>query len=303
MQKRVKGTILIEKNKLLFEDNNLFSGIVFFEKDNGFLTANYVEKGMVTDEYIPYCLPDDVDKNVKIIDGDTIEFDGERAIINDGEIYSGIAIDFDHNGYSYIEEYYDEDGIRASDVCWNKDMTVRSFYLDHGVIYESGEFTNGKLSRYNLGKYFFIRINNKNELDFIDINKRFFILKKEVFKLLIFFPMNKISDIYCWNFSEELYLSGDYVDNDCVFDFFRNNKLNNIKKINFYQTHINDYSFLLKLKKIEEVNISTNNSSLMSEEGRKNNEFLREHLTKIFKEFKLQNRNVKITLNRVELKL
>ncbi|MFI8127160.1 hypothetical protein, partial [Acinetobacter sp. ABJ-A23_2] len=172
MQKRVKGTILIEKNKLLFEDNNLFSGIVFFEKDNGFLTAHYVEQGEITDEYIPFCLPDDVDKNVKIIDGDTIEFDGERAIINDGEIYSGIAIDFDHNGYSYIEEYYDEDGIRASDVCWNKDMTVRSFYLDHGIISESGELENNNLKSYGLIGYLYMNFNCEGEVEYIRINKK-----------------------------------------------------------------------------------------------------------------------------------
>jgi len=305
MQKRVRDTVLFEENNLLCDDIGLFSGIVFFKNKNSYLIANYVDNGVVLGSYTPFCLPNDIDANVKLIDVDSIDFDGERATIFDGETFTGVAIHFDKKGYSYAEEYFDENGMRASEICWKKDMTVKSFYLDHGEISESGEWGVNTLESYSLIGYLSFKFDTEGNVEYLRVDEK--VLKLDQYKsgLLKFSPINNIEDIVKLSLSEKLNFSGSYIDDSYISKVFCCDKLNDVKEINLYETNIKDYNFILNLDKVESVKINSKKFAYSSNEeiicDKKNTKLLKEILIDIKKEIKLKNRDIKINFDETEI--
>lgn len=255
MQLRVKSELLTLKDTLWFHGNKSYTGIAFFtDEDN--LLAKYIVNGIVDDEYVPLCLPDDINTHVVIKDANLINVDGEIAILASGEMYTGIVIWFDDLGHSYAEDYY-EDGVLAANISWNNDMTVRLFHLDHGGVSESGERVNGELSYYGVNDNLFLRFNTQKEIEYISIHKNFFNLS--LVGLLKFLPIKNINEIFKWKFSKSIGFSGQFINNSYIDLLFENNRIQEIESLIFYEVDIGEFGFILNLPKIKEIRIFTDN--------------------------------------------
>lgn len=301
MQKRIFDFGLTLKDQLYYDGDVLFTGIMFFEEKKYFYTAYHVNAGVKGEKYRPVCLAEEIDDDLPMVDPGVVVFHGEQAKLN-GELFNGVIV------HGYFSEAYYEDGIEDTYINFGKNQSVESFNLDHGGIYERGKINEGKLTEYWFDDYFFIRFNPENKLGRLRIEKDFSILGQEKLELFKFLPVQYLSDLLNWDFSEQLNLAGDYIDDDYVSKLVHLSKLTQVQKIDFYETNVIDFNFLSELYELRSIHITVKRKYSPTVEEKILQDELNESIEKcllnvkaIFKEER--NSDVKIILNQSELTL
>lgn len=126
-RKRLKSYLLNEINGLWYDHNKLYTGIIFFDKENNQLDAFEVYDGQITSPYVSPCqIGKKVDSSILI---DSSLFCNEEEDIYgcgtvsqfyQGEIYQGMSYTF-KNGICEREIYTQEEGYTECQILWNTD--------------------------------------------------------------------------------------------------------------------------------------------------------------------------------------
>lgn len=255
---RVTENALIKRNEKFYLNEELFTGIVYFQSENLCFEANYVNNGILGEQYFPFCVQD---KSINIDDllirngeDPLLELEGEAIVIN-STLYHGFLIWYDKNFYIYSEEYY-EDGLSAANVDWDANGYLTESHIIYENLSELASFKDNVLFGYGLGNQFGVGFQETtHKLCKLTINKNFFQLDKTRYKYI---PIESLNDILKWKFDEDLYLEGDFIDNNYIDKLINNGKLTTVRHLILDKTNLNSFDFLLSLSGISFVEIITN---------------------------------------------
>lgn len=150
---RLKSHLLTHQNHRWFLQNQPYTGIIFFDKDDFQLDIFEVENGYITKPYISPCQKTLTDILVSPISIDSSSFSNEdEDIYGCGTIpqlyqdkpYQGMSYTF-RNGKCIYESYTDKDGITESKINW-------SYSRDNEMLDDLWRF---EIENYNKSPHFF----------------------------------------------------------------------------------------------------------------------------------------------------
>lgn len=147
---RLKSTLLNKSNDKWYENGQLYTGIIFFDKPDHQLEAYEVKNGEIIRPYVSPCQrglssPIQIDSTEFCNEIDDIY--GSRGIpqLYKNKLYKGMSYIF-VEGRCDLEFYTHEDGISENRIDWNtlsyepKEFLLN--YLDDGVMYSYNEHSN-----------------------------------------------------------------------------------------------------------------------------------------------------------------
>lgn len=114
--KRILASHLDITNGLYKLKKKLYTGIILFEKENGYLDGWYVEDGVLTDKkYISPCIPNHIPnkEEIPLARADSLEESPHtRVLIHNGTtdvfLHTVLALEIQENGMSIEEEFFDK---------------------------------------------------------------------------------------------------------------------------------------------------------------------------------------------------
>lgn len=147
---RLKSALLNKIDGKLYYQNKLYTGIVFFEKEDYQLEAFEVENGSINKPYVSPCqkgLPSSVQIDSTEFCNEIDDIYGSRGIpqLYKDKLYQGMSYTF-IEGRCDLELYTHEDGISENRIDWNtlsyepKEFLLN--YLDDGVMYSYEEHSS-----------------------------------------------------------------------------------------------------------------------------------------------------------------
>lgn len=244
-------------NNLYFLEGQLYSGIVYIQQADFSYKAIHVNDGVLGSQYIPFCLQDhtiDITQ-LAIYDSDHLDTISYAFALND-KLYQGFIVSFYANGHVASEEYY-EDGFSVSKVKWGVSGGLDVAIVAYEKWTESICFSDKKIENYcldTLKDWFILSFDDKKEkLTCIYISAMF---NDFNFKVLQLFPLNHLSDILNYSFSDQLLFKYDYVNDQFISQLIQHNKIQHVTKLSLIEVAIEDFSFLLSLAYLKVLEVS-----------------------------------------------
>jgi hypothetical protein len=244
----------------------LYSGIVFEEKEGRFMEAVIVENGKVVSAYkSPYFFGENPprqiditgftedwvtdDENAELSNGDDLEYDlayGYYDLRFKGEPYTGLAYEFDKE--DCVAEFCYLNGRLINRADWGAAGNLKSLSLggDADQWYEWHASGTLKLAKVNRTAHVdgvatrvfdgSLRFSEEGALESVSVDKTFISSLEEIARNATHFPVKNIDELASLKGAELLKLLGDGVDDQLLSKMCSGGVLDNTSELHVYDT-------------------------------------------------------------------